>query len=83
MGIFSLWAESRKNGGLSYTSDNVGVVLAVTDKDLVIYEMNVRAFTPGEFSGQDPSIRGTGILKSDAGELRERCLSFLLEQLKV
>ncbi|CAL5354236.1 unnamed protein product [Camellia sinensis] len=29
--IFSLWAKSpRKNGGLSYTSDNVGVVLAVT-----------------------------------------------------
>ncbi|XP_028119149.1 midasin-like [Camellia sinensis] len=26
---------------------------------------------------------GTGILKSDAGELRERCLSFLLEQLKM
>ncbi|KAL7219255.1 hypothetical protein ACSBR2_012356 [Camellia fascicularis] len=109
--IFSLWAESRKNGGLSCTSDNVGVVLAVTgwiaeflfifQKDLVIYEMNVRAFTADEFSGQDPSIRGsyldviemvlairsfdsgTGILKSDAGELRERCLSFLLEQLKV
>ncbi|KAL7250595.1 hypothetical protein ACSBR1_012592 [Camellia fascicularis] len=67
--IFSLWAESRKNGGLSYTSDNVAVVLAVTgwiaeflfifQKDLVIYEMNVCAFTADEFSGQDPSIRGS------------------------
>ncbi|KAL7232202.1 hypothetical protein ACSBR2_010264 [Camellia fascicularis] len=35
--IFSLWAESpRKNGGLRYTRDNVGVVLAVTERSCYI-----------------------------------------------
>lgn len=31
----------------------------IPEKDLVIYEMNVRAFTADESSGLDPSIRGT------------------------
>jgi hypothetical protein len=38
------------------------------------------------FSFRSPFLNvfsGTGISKSDAGELRERCLSFLLEKLKV
>ncbi|KAI8022477.1 Protein ZINC INDUCED FACILITATOR-LIKE 1 [Camellia lanceoleosa] len=40
--IFSLWAESpRKNGGLSYTSDNVGVVLAVTGFGLLVFQLSL------------------------------------------
>ncbi|XP_019150161.1 PREDICTED: isoamylase 3, chloroplastic-like [Ipomoea nil] len=31
----------------------------ILEKDLVIYEMNVRAFTTGESSGLDPDIRGS------------------------
>ncbi|KAL5558919.1 hypothetical protein UlMin_035130, partial [Ulmus minor] len=31
----------------------------IPEKDLVIYEMNVRAFTADESSGLDPNIRGT------------------------
>ncbi|XP_019175308.1 PREDICTED: isoamylase 3, chloroplastic isoform X2 [Ipomoea nil] len=31
----------------------------IPEKDLVIYEMNVRAFTTGESSGLDPDIRGS------------------------
>ncbi|XP_028066297.1 uncharacterized protein LOC114269214 isoform X3 [Camellia sinensis] len=36
-------------------------------KDLVIYEMNVRAFTANESSGQNPSIRGSylGVIEMD------------------
>lgn len=32
---------------------------AVLQKDLVIYEMNVRAFTADESSGMDPAIGGS------------------------
>lgn len=34
-------------------------LLPQMQKDLVIYEMNVRAFTSGESSGLDNSIRGS------------------------
>ncbi|KAF6163897.1 hypothetical protein GIB67_024752 [Kingdonia uniflora] len=37
--IFSLWAESpRKNGGLSYTTDNVGVVLSFSGLGLLVFQ---------------------------------------------
>ncbi|THG01109.1 hypothetical protein TEA_024979 [Camellia sinensis var. sinensis] len=40
--IFSLWADSpRKNVGLSYTSDNVGVVLAVTGFGLLVFQLSL------------------------------------------
>ncbi|KAL9242647.1 hypothetical protein vseg_016630 [Gypsophila vaccaria] len=38
--IFSLWAVSpRKLGGLSYTTDNVGTVLAITGTGMVIFQL--------------------------------------------
>ncbi|KAF7141222.1 hypothetical protein RHSIM_Rhsim06G0077600 [Rhododendron simsii] len=39
----------------------------IPEKDLIIYEMNVRAFTADESSGMDPSIRGSylGIIEKD------------------
>ncbi|KAL6989798.1 Protein ZINC INDUCED FACILITATOR-LIKE 1 [Sarracenia purpurea var. burkii] len=40
--IFSLWAESpRKYGGLSYSTDNVGVVLAVSGFGLLVFQFSV------------------------------------------
>jgi hypothetical protein len=53
-------------------------------------EFYLLSFLSGEsfffLSFQSPFLNvfsGTSISKSDAGELRERCLSFLLEKLKV
>ncbi|KAE9448091.1 hypothetical protein C3L33_20011, partial [Rhododendron williamsianum] len=40
--IFSLWAESpRKDGGLSYSTDNVGVVLAVSGLGLLVFQLSL------------------------------------------
>ncbi|KAH7865961.1 hypothetical protein Vadar_013633 [Vaccinium darrowii] len=40
--IFSLWAESpRKYGGLSYSTDNVGVVLAVSGLGLLVFQLSL------------------------------------------
>ncbi|XP_031103396.1 protein ZINC INDUCED FACILITATOR-LIKE 1-like [Ipomoea triloba] len=38
--IFSLWAESPRNlGGLSYSSDEVGVVLAISGFSLLVFQL--------------------------------------------
>jgi len=40
--IFSLWAESpRKYGGLSYSTDDVGVVLAVSGLGLLVFQLSL------------------------------------------
>ncbi|XP_052191960.1 protein ZINC INDUCED FACILITATOR-LIKE 1-like [Diospyros lotus] len=40
--IFSLWAESpRKNGGLSYSTDDVGTVLSVTGFGLLVFQLTL------------------------------------------
>ncbi|KAG5549448.1 hypothetical protein RHGRI_014705 [Rhododendron griersonianum] len=40
--IFSLWAESpRKDGGLSYSTDNVGVILAVSGLGLLVFQLSL------------------------------------------
>ncbi|XP_058216197.1 protein ZINC INDUCED FACILITATOR-LIKE 1-like isoform X6 [Rhododendron vialii] len=40
--IFSLWAESpRKEGGLSYSTNNVGVVLAVSGLGLLVFQLSL------------------------------------------
>ncbi|KAK7259686.1 hypothetical protein RIF29_25299 [Crotalaria pallida] len=60
--VFSLWAVSpRRLGGLSFTTDNVGNVLAVTGVGLIIFQLAIypsleRAFGPIRFA------RITGVL---------------------
>ncbi|KAL3537682.1 hypothetical protein ACH5RR_001048 [Cinchona calisaya] len=40
--IFSLWAESpRKFGGLSYTTQNVGVILAISGFGLLVFQLSL------------------------------------------
>ncbi|KAF7143826.1 hypothetical protein RHSIM_Rhsim05G0161700 [Rhododendron simsii] len=40
--IFSLWAESpRKDGGLSYSTDNVGVILAISGLGLLVFQLSL------------------------------------------
>lgn len=53
-------------------------------KDLIIYEMNIRAFTADESSGLDPSIRGSylGVIEKVKPQLfnqMERYDSLLFE----
>lgn len=45
-------------------------------KDLVIYEMNVRAFTADESSGLDPNIRGSylGVIAKVGKILKLNCV---------
>jgi pullulanase/glycogen debranching enzyme len=43
----------------SFTSEPLFHFLLSLQKDLVIYEMNVRAYTIDESSGLDPKIRGS------------------------
>lgn len=61
-------------------------LLLLLQKDLVIYEMNVRAFTADESSELDPDIRGsylgviekvTGIISTDLCSLRSARFQFL------
>lgn len=42
-----------------FTYLTAGLCPLVLQKDLVIYEMNVRGFTADKSSGLDPSIRGS------------------------
>ncbi|TKY45345.1 zinc induced facilitator 1 [Spatholobus suberectus] len=60
--VFSLWAVSpRRLGGMSFTTDNVGDVLAISGLGLIIYQLSVypsleKAFGPVKFA------RVTGVL---------------------
>lgn len=60
---------------LSY-SDWSNIVLSSIQKDLVIYEMNVRAFTADKSSGLDPNIRGSylGVIAKVGGILTLNCV---------
>ncbi|PSS19073.1 Protein ZINC INDUCED FACILITATOR-LIKE like [Actinidia chinensis var. chinensis] len=43
--IFSLWAESpRRTGGLGFTTDNVGTILAISGCGLLVFQISVYPF---------------------------------------
>ncbi|CAK9143042.1 unnamed protein product [Ilex paraguariensis] len=60
--IFSLWAESpRKLGGLSYSTDDVGEVLAISGFGLLVFQLFLYPFVE-RFLGPIMVSRAAGVL---------------------
>ncbi|KAM6547505.1 hypothetical protein CsatB_019181 [Cannabis sativa] len=59
MNMHTLTTEIRIYDSLPFDWENNYKFSNIPEKDLVVYEMNVRAFTADESSGLEPDIRGS------------------------